>query len=263
MKRIQLFEFEDFSWFPNWLREDMTNYLVVFHRMGGTTRHLAPLLARLCRAAKTSQIIDLCSGGTGPMQDTLRTLREEQGLPEARLTFTDLYPNLAAARKVEALGDPGIQYRTTPVDATQVDPSLQGVRSMVCSFHHMRPEGARKILGDAWQKKQPICIFEISDNSAPFWLWPLAVPLGFMFTLLLMPWARPFSLRVFFFTYLIPLLPLVIAWDGATSNARTYTANDLRELTAPLKSPDYEWEIGTVKSRIGPMLYLLGIPKPA
>jgi len=32
MKRIHLFEFEDFSWFPNWLRVRMTRLIVVMHR---------------------------------------------------------------------------------------------------------------------------------------------------------------------------------------------------------------------------------------
>jgi hypothetical protein len=38
MKRMQLFEFEDFRWFPDFLRQCLTNYLVSFHRF--TTRML-------------------------------------------------------------------------------------------------------------------------------------------------------------------------------------------------------------------------------
>jgi hypothetical protein len=67
-------------------------------------------------------------------------------------------------------------------------------------------------------------------------------------------------LRQFVFTYVIPVLPICIAWDGAASNARTYTKGDLEEMLKDLQAPDYSWEIGTVrgKNSPGPMLYLLG-----
>jgi len=33
MKGIHLFEFEDFPWFPNWLRKCLTRMMVVMHRL--------------------------------------------------------------------------------------------------------------------------------------------------------------------------------------------------------------------------------------
>ena len=46
MKRMSLFEFEDFRWFPGSIRECLTLYIAAMHRMLGTERILAPLLAR-------------------------------------------------------------------------------------------------------------------------------------------------------------------------------------------------------------------------
>ena len=63
MKRIHLFEFEDFPWFPGWLRECMTLYIVTMHRLLRTDSALAPLLVRALKRSSTQQIVDLGSGG--------------------------------------------------------------------------------------------------------------------------------------------------------------------------------------------------------
>jgi len=59
--------------------------------------------------------------------------------------MTDLYPNEEYARKINA-GQGNIRYHLDPVDTTNVDQNLQGLRSMVGSLHHMKPEMAKEIL---------------------------------------------------------------------------------------------------------------------
>ena len=62
MKRIHLFEFEDFHWFPNWIRECMTRYIQVLHRLLDTATAIAPLVERGLAMAPNQTVIDLCSG---------------------------------------------------------------------------------------------------------------------------------------------------------------------------------------------------------
>jgi hypothetical protein len=259
MKRMQLFEVEDFSWFPNFLRQYMTVYLVTVHRLFRTPESIAPLLLRLLKKHGTHQVLDLCSGGGGPMLTVARLLREQYHEP-VQLTLSDLYPNMTMAQDINASGQNWLRYEMKPVDAGRVDDTKQGVRTMICSFHHMPPKVAKKILTDAFQKRQPLCIFEISDNSHPKFLWWTAFPVGIILVMLVTPWVRPLTLRQLFFTYVIPLLPICIAWDGAASNARTYTEADLKAMLQDLTAPDYAWEIGTVRQKRNPspMLYLLG-----
>ncbi len=265
MKRIHLFEFEDFQWFPHRLRQMMTLYLVTFHRLLKTSGMFAPLIARACQVGKTQKIVDLCSGGSGPMLDIAQRLRTEHGLSQLQVTLTDLYPNLTAAARINAQVGTGVRYQMTPVDAGDVGREMTGVRTMICSLHHMPPDVAKRILGDAFQKKQPLVILEISDNSPPIFLWWLAIPFGVISALLLTPFVRPLSVGQIIFTYVIPILPLLIAWDGAVSNARTYTSRDLQELIRDLHAPDYQWEVGGLKKTgyPGAMQYLLGLPKAA
>ncbi len=260
LKRMQLFEFEDFQWFPGWLRECLTNYLLTVHRFLDTPALLRPILERLLQQTGSDSIVDLCSGAGGPMPSVCEGLTAPEG-PLSTITLTDKYPNLHAAGVFNGQGG-AIRYLTTSVDAGAVPKELAGVRTMIGSFHHMPEPVARQILKDAFIARRPFCLYELSDNSSPRALWWLAVPFNTVMVVLATPFVRPFTFQQFFFTYVIPVLPFVIAWDGATSNARTYTPDDLRELTRELVAPDYAWEIGVTRKKgyPGNASYLLGIP---
>ncbi len=259
MKRIDLFEFEDLSWFPNWIRICLTRLIVVMHKGLGTNKELAILINRTLEYSSEPVIIDLCSGSGGTIIEVANTLKEEYKIKDLKLTLTDLFPNKEFANKINQNTDGNISYINAPIDASNVPADMVGVRTMVCSFHHMNPDTARNILKNVKERKQPICIFEISDNSTPVFLWWIAIPINFFMTFFLTPFVRPLTWKQIIFTYLIPVIPIFFAWDGAVSNARTYTLDDLDELLKGLETEDYKWEKGKIKGR-GKMIYLLGTP---
>ncbi len=257
MQRVHLFEFEDYKWFPKGIRDCMTKYIVTIHKLLGSAPVLSRVIAKGLKKTNKTRIVDLCSGGTGPMPEVMQDLKETHGLKDLKLTCTDLYPNKDAAARLNNDGNPNTEYLLDPVNATQV--KEQGFRTMVCSFHHMTEDVAKSILKDAHDSKEGICVFEISDNSIPYWIAWLAFPINILSVLFITPMVRPFTWQQFVFTYLIPILPLAIAWDGAVSNVRTYTVKDLQDLTSDLND-NYSWEIDTVKGKGGKKLYLLGTP---
>lgn len=258
MKRIHLFEFEDFSWFPNWLRKSLTRLIIVMHRLLNTDKELAEKLSEIIQESEQKNIVDLCSGSGGPMPNVLSILSEKYGLEGLNLTLTDLYPNLEAAVRISDENN-NITYQTTPVDASDVDPKLNGLRTMICSFHHMDKLTARKILEDAYANKQAIFTLEISDNSFPKWLWWISIPINFIMCFFITPFVKPLTWYQLFFTYIIPIIPVFYAWDGAVSNARTYTLEDLDQLLEGLESSNYRWEKGIIKGK-SKKLFLAGIP---
>ena len=85
----------------------------------------------------------------------------------------------------------------------------------------------------------------------------LLVPLN---VLAMMPFARPFRWPYLVFTYLIPLLPLIVFWDGIVSMLRIYSPEQMRELTESLQAPDYVWETARIRVRgiPGGLPYLIG-----
>ena len=79
--------------------------------------------------------------------------------------------------------------------------------------------------------------------------------------LLVTPIMRPFSWRRLVFTYLAPLLPLAIWWDGVVSNLRAYSVVELRELTRELNGPEYAFEAGELPAGPVTITWLVGRPR--
>lgn len=259
MKRIHLFEFEDFNWFPKWIRTCLTQLIVVMHNILNTHEELSELLAKQIKATDSTQILDLCSGSGGPMPKVIQILNEKHDLKDLQLTLTDLYPDTGTAEKMNADQDSNIRYNIEPIDATNIDSSKPGLRTMVGSFHHMNVDSAKKILASAVTSRQPICVFEISDNSFPALISWIALPINFIMCLFITPFVKPLTWQQLVFTYLIPIIPIFFAWDGAVSNLRTYTLSDLDTLLKDVPSENYKWEKGIIKGK-SKKLYLLGTP---
>ena len=260
LKRIHLFEIEDQSWFPNWIRDCMTKTLNVMHQLVKTNKDLPELLAKVLKETSSTKIIDLCSGGGGPMVDAMAILKKEHDLPNIELEMTDLYPHKKFAQQINDKKDSSITYNTEPIDATNVAISESGLRTMICSFHHMRPAMAKQILANAQQARQPIVIYEISDNSHPNFLTLITMPITFIVCFFVTLKVRPMTWQQLVFTYLIPIIPLCFAWDGAVSNVRTYTINDMNVLLKDLQSDDYIWETGKIEGKPSAKLYFTGKP---
>lgn len=265
MRRMHLFEWEDQPWLPPVLRDFITDHL--HHTLGSTDveglhREIARRLADLMRRAGTREIVDLCSGGGGPLLAVNRHLGRELGA-EASLTLTDLFPNRKAFRRIETAAGPHVRCCYEPTSAFDVPAELKGVRTMFTALHHFRPSEARRVLADAAAKKRAIAIFEPIERSAA---WAIGVPaLGFLRGLAMTPFVGTLSWQRIALTYALPLCPAVLAWDGFVSVLRAYGADDLLELTRGLGGKGYEWEAGrgTYKGPLGsyPYVYLLGCPR--
>ena len=131
---------------------------------------------------------------------------------------------------------------------------------MFSSFHHFPPDEARAILQSAVDARQGIGIFEITSRSASavgmMFLWFLT---PFLFT----PTIRPFRWSRLFYTYVLPIIPLVLLIDGLVSCFRTYQPQELRQLVDSLATSEYRWEIGKQSGTLGalPVTYLIGFPR--
>lgn len=221
---------------------------------------MAGLVAEVLKKTDSSGIIDLCSGSGGPMPEVLNILQTQYGMEDVHLTMTDLYPDLRAAEMYNNQSDNNISYLSTPVDATDISVQMNGIRTIIGGFHHMTPYEAKKILESAQNDREPICIFEISDNNPPIWLWWVSIPIIFVMTFFITPMVRPMSWQQLVFTYIIPIIPFCFAWDGAVSNARTYTLNDMDELLNQFQSNGYIWKKGSIEGMTN-QLYLIGLPQ--
>ena len=227
MKRVEVMEFEDQSWFPSWLRSCMTNNIVVMARFLGVRHALSSLLSTALKKTGARTVVDLGSGAGGVMPEVMDTLREHADFSEVRLTLTDKYPNLPAASAFNASESESVRYCEESVDATTLSDAPAGLKTMVNCFHHMSPTQARSILASAVEKREPILIYEMAGHQTPpFPVWLLFLPIGFVMVFLMAfvksAFVRPFTPQQAIFTYAIPLIPLFYAWDGQASMPRIY-----------------------------------------
>ncbi len=255
MGRRHGMELEDQAWLPGLLRDCMTEYLAATVKLGPFVPYVAERLRPALEASGSREVVDLGSGGGGAMPAVAKTLAEA-GLP-MRVTLTDKFPNREALARVSRDSDGAVTFREEPVDATAVPEDLDGVRSMLLSFHHFRPEQARAILADAVRSKRPIALFEGTENRLAA-LIPFVISVPIM-VLLLTPFVRPFRVSRLLLTYLVPVLPLAILWDGVVSHLRTYSEAELEALTADLDAFDWSYD----RRAVGPMALssLVGTPR--
>jgi hypothetical protein len=264
VKRRHLFEWEDQPWLPTVLRDFITDHLR-FHFASDDARPLhramAALLHDAMRKAGTREIVDLCSGGGGPLLAVQRCLRDELDF-ETTVTLTDLYPNIPAFELLEHSSPESIHGLREPVSAFDVPPTLRGIRTLFTAFHHFRPVDAKRILIDARVKRSAIAVFEPLERK--LWM-ALAFGLGSVPTVMWRtPKLGPMSWSRFALTYLLPLAPAMATWDGVVSTFRSYTVDELAALASAAGSDAYAWEAGqtSYETPLGPfrLTYLIGVP---
>jgi hypothetical protein len=261
--RVHAFEFEDLSWFPALLRAQMTDYLKYAVRLfRGFPSYAAARLAPALRARNQRCIVDLGSGSGGVVPEVIEALADEQGI-RARALLTDRYPHPASAAETRGAPPVGIDSHPDPVDARRVPAELHGVRTLFLSFHHFRPETGREILADAVGAGSGIAIFELTERRLVSMLG--GVPFIPVMVLLLTPFIRPFRWSRLLFTYLLPILPLLILWDGLISHLRTYSVEELEQLVAELDAPDWHWDVRRERPQRAPgaCISLVGYPRVA
>lgn len=286
MPRKELVELHDHPRFPAFLRNLVTDALQALWQFGNSYGAILPRLSRSLARAAATEILDLCSGGGGPWLRLSRELGRVHPLP-LRICLTDKYPNREAFEQAQLRSlpepPPGPRTPQTPqiasipcsVDARNVPSALAGFRTIFSSFHHFGPSEARDILSNAVASRRGIAIFEVARLSPRTMLVLCFTPL---LVLLLTPFIRPFRWSRLFWTYILPVVPFVIWYDGWISCLRAYPVAELDEMirdldrtphtalqprsqAASAEATPYTWELGEERTGILPVTYLIGYPE--
>jgi hypothetical protein len=113
------------------------------------------------------------------------------------------------------------------------------------------------VLVDAVAREEGIGVFECAERSLLMVLLvAIATPIR---VLVVTPFIRPFRWSRLLWTYLIPVIPIVLWFDSIVSVLRVYSVEELRDLTVGLNG--YQWDIGRVRSGKLPITvtYLVGV----
>jgi len=239
--RLHLVEFTDMPGLPRPLRRWLGDYLRGIVTLTRLFEPAAAHIAGLLSATGGDQIVDLCSGAGGPWPALARPVEAALGRP-VKVLLTDLHPDADTWAWLEASDSAGVSGHPGSVPADDVPATLPGVRT---------------VFDDAVKQGVPFLAAEAVERSA----------LGFAGVLLspilvwaVTPFLRPLSLSRLLLTYLVPIVPLMVLWDGIVSVLRCYRPDELRALTAGLDDR-YDWRVERAR-RFGPAATLLvGTPR--
>ena len=155
MRRINIPEIEDFSVLPAAIRMGMMDFLSAILQLLKIYDPALSIIHILAKNYRINTIIDLASGGGGPLIATESQLR----LDGIKMISTDFFPHKAA----------GVKSRRTffyphSVDARMVPRELSGLRTMFSALHHFTEAEIAEIIGDARAARVP---FVFADGAGP------------------------------------------------------------------------------------------------
>jgi hypothetical protein len=254
MKRRHWIEISDEPWCPQGIRRAATDYCRFVTEVTGVYNAVAPLLVEALQRTGDRRVLDLGSGAAGPwigLQRSLHNMGED-----VAVCLSDHNPDIEAFERARRLSQQALTYRAEPVDATEVPSDLPGFRTFFSAFHHLRPDQARAVLALAVAQGKGVAVFECGGRGILEFLALLGTPIR---VLLITPFILPFRWSRLLWTYLLPVMPLVLLFDTVVSCLRMYSVEELRDLTVGL---DYQWQAGTVRARPipVPITYLIGVP---
>lgn len=256
--RLPFGEIADQSWCPRVIRNYLTDFLQFSINQTGQYIPVVPRLFYFMQRGGDQHIVDLCSGGSGPWLRIYGIFSRAIG-ESFRIVLTDRSPNLDAFGYAHKVSKGKIVFREEPFDICGLPIGLIGFRTLFGSFHHFTPVQAKQILQDAVDSGQGIGIFEMTDRSVLSVLGMISAPL---FVLLHTPKIKPYRWSRYFFTYILPVVPLVVMLDGVMSCLRSYSIEELVAMTGSITGENYDWEIRKLRSPFSPfpIIYVLGSP---
>ena len=95
VRRLELVEIHEQQWFPQQLRDGVTNILQSVLNLGGYVELVTPLLASALRRTKARRVVDLCAGSGGPWMRLDRLLENH-----VSICLTDKFPSTVSSERL-------------------------------------------------------------------------------------------------------------------------------------------------------------------
>jgi hypothetical protein len=118
---------------------------------------------------------------------------------------------------------------------------LQGIHLMFSALHHFDEKNLCELLQCAINNEQIVACFDYSQRKIIIEFF--AVVGGVILLLLTTPLIHPFSWKRLLFTYIIPLVPIILFADAIISRLRAYRLSELKDLLQNLDCNPLKYHI--------------------
>ncbi|KAJ3183752.1 hypothetical protein HDU87_005868 [Geranomyces variabilis] len=264
--RLHLIEFSEQPWVPAVIRYSVSRVLTAFWEADfgepilkfltaiGVVTPINAVLPPIRRAVAWSGatcVMDSCSGSGGPTPAIERIYNASARAGNSdRLDFymSDLFPDVSAWQQAAA-GRPRLKFLEDSVDATNPPAAvrkMKAFRAFFLSFHHFDDALAKRVVKSAMANGDGFGIFELQSRTiATILSLVMLFPITMLVTLVTPGLRR--SLPHLFFTFIIPIVPLIVMVDGMTSALRTRTPQEILAMVEAareeLDQSEGDWKI--------------------
>ncbi len=251
--RLQLFEFGDLSFPPKVYHEFLRSFMGLLYRKLKIHHLWIEPLNNFIKN-DNNMLHDPCAG-SGEVNLYIKNEMNKAKL-EFKFILSDIMTDTVPlfAKTINNLKDENIYYIEQSVNLLDFQNNENYSKVFINSFHHFTPSQVSKILEEHFKIKKDIIVLEYCQRSLMSFLSMIAGPL---LSLILFPFIikRKHFFSAFVFVYLLPIIPLMLLWDGIISSLRTYTKKDLQKLMKQLQISDYK----IIESRKRSLLYPSGV----
>ncbi|MCF6175194.1 MAG: hypothetical protein L3J71_05470 [Victivallaceae bacterium] len=259
IKRLKIKEFHETAYCPAWLRDYLTDFLSFFTYHMNPYKPVCLLLKNALVQSKQTQIVDFCTGNGRYMIKILRNINGADGGCQA--TVCDKFPNQQSVKELAVLSGGQVEYMAESVDLLDIQQMPAGFRTIFSGIHHFDETTIKIFLRSAIEQGCGVAFFDYTKRTWFNIIIPALLVPGLVWGVT--PFIRPFSWRRLLFTYIIPLVPLLVMVDGCISNWKAYSPAEFTAMVAEFTDTKHEWQIGEQRSIFGtcPITYLIGYPK--
>ena len=256
MDRKMAFQFTRQRWFPRPLKRMMAEFLDFMVGLAQANHPFLPLLNEVLAHSQARTLVGfraLEGGG-------LAHIAADVGGPvnaELSVVLTDEHPDASRATRVQQLASRPVEVLTcSPREAAERWRG-RGIAAFINTFHKLDAGEDRAALETLVAHDLDVVIGEGNNKSfRQVFGMTVLVPLT---VLLLTPLIKPQRFWRYVFTYLVPILPLVIVWDGVAALFRLHRPEELEALAKSLGREDYVWKAGKRDNKRGGfVIYLMG-----
>lgn len=230
---MRLFEFGDLRYSPSVYHIYLRKYLTFFYKTFGYYKLWIPDFILFIKKTSKQKYMELCSGA-GDVLILIDTQLDKKELGAIKFILSDILPMPEFYNRINKLHSNNFEYLMDSVDLNNNLINYKYPKIFINSFHHFSKEQAKKIIEMNLKNGNEIIILEYVRKT---FLGVIAMFFGSVVVFLTLPFIVNARHLLFmsFFTYVLPVFPIMFLWDGIVSCLHVFSEKEIIQFASELK----------------------------